>query len=182
MELVNRHLSCPVFISLLMSFSISISARAADLAAVGGAGAGFGERPDRGRLAAAGMSVGFPVSTENHGVQLDYLVGRFTNRAESRHFVTASYMAQWRTGRARPFLQTGAGIGTRALRIESRLPSGQIFARTDLETVPMFLLGGGATIDLSRSIFIRPQLRLYAPIGPTLTLLPAVSVGWRFQI
>lgn len=165
---------------VLISFSISASAQRADLAAVGGGGAGFGERRDRGGLAAAGVSVGFPVSAENHRVQLDYLLGRFTSRGESRHFITGSYVAQLSMGRTRPFLQIGAGVGTRTLRIESQMPSGSTFARTDVETVPMFLFGGGATIDLSRSVFIRPQLRLYAPIGPTLTLLPVVSVGWRF--
>lgn len=157
-------------------------AQSADVSIVGGVGAGFGERQDRGGLAAAGVSVAFPVSAARRKVQLDYFLGRFTSRGESLHFVTGSYVVQFSAGGPRPFLQIGAGIGTRTLRIESQTPSGSMFVRTDVEANPVLLFGGGVTLEVNRSVFIQPQLRLYAPItiGPTLTLLPAISIGWRF--
>lgn len=121
-------------------------AQSANISAVAGVGVGFGERQDRGGLAAAGASVAFPISAGRRKVQLDYFLGRFTSRGENRHFVTGSYVVQFSTGGPQPFFQIGAGIGTRTLRIESQTPSGSVFTRTDVEATPILLAGGGITL------------------------------------
>ena len=79
------------------------------------------------------------------------------------HFVTGSYVVGGQTGRTRPFFQAGAGLATSN-------------GNTDFAAI----LGAGVTIDFRRSLFIRPQVRLYFHGGPTVTVAPLVAFGWRF--
>ncbi len=121
-----------------------------DVALTGGGGFSGGEETRTAAVSALGASVGAPLSC-----QFDYL---FMQR---RHVLTGSYVIRGRTGGATPFFQIGAGI-------ESRYAGLAV------------LIAAGATIDIGKSLFVRPQVRLYGLTGPTLTFLPAVALGRRF--
>ena len=108
------------------------------------------------------------------------MFSRYARHAEKSHFVTGSYVIQGSVGRSRPFFQAGAGIVHSSYRgyIQGSLNEKTPFE--ERETGIVVLFGAGATIDLGRSLFIRPQVRLYGHVGPTLTVLPGVAFGWRF--
>jgi hypothetical protein len=79
------------------------------------------------------------------------------------HFVTGSYVFAGQTGRTRPFFQVGAGYAA---------------ARSDGSIAIVF--AAGATFDIRRNLFVRPEVRLYGHVGPTITIVPLVAFGWRF--
>jgi hypothetical protein len=135
---------------LLLTLLAAAVAQPADIGIVAGGGLSMGDDQNRAGHYAAGVAAGLS------RFQLDYL------RA-GPHFVTGSYRFGPATGRARPFLQLGAGGA---------------FGRGDSSLA--VVIGAGATIDLRRSLFIRPEVRLYGHVGPTLTVVPLVAFGWRF--
>jgi hypothetical protein len=100
---------------------------------------------------AAAAAAGFSVAVGGR-ISFDYLY-------TGRHFLTASYVLQSRVGRARPFFEVGAGVMNDSLAV---------------------LFGAGATVSLRERWFIRPHVRLYGHVGPTLTVLPSLAAGYRF--
>jgi hypothetical protein len=113
-----------------------------------------------------------------HSLKADYARVAFEGRIYVRHFVTGSYVLAGRTGRVRPFFQAGAGA---------------LFERSDFDRIgipPPFdkhtgtdlvlILGAGATVALGDALFVRPMLRSYWYVGPTLTWAPAIGLGYRF--
>ncbi len=135
---------------------------------MGGGGAAGEEDQGSSGVSVIGATVGFPYEGR-HRAQFDYL---FASPRQSsvgqRHFVTGSYVAQGDKGRVRGFFQVGAGIA----RVS--FPYGQS------ESSLVIVVGGGATIDIAKSFFVRPQVRVYGYVGPALAILPSVGVGWRF--
>ncbi len=137
-------------------------AAGADLSVTAGGGISGGDDQAR----ASGPAVG--ASFDWWRLRADYLFNGVYPGGERRHFATLSWVWQARAGRARPFFQAGGGVVHRS---PQRYPPGASRA---------VLLGGGVTVALGRSMYIRPQVRLYGHAGPTLTLLPGVAIGWRF--
>jgi hypothetical protein len=154
-------------------------AQRADVSVIGGGGFAGGEEQDTHGVSAAGATVGFPYSGR-HRAQFDYLFNHpHTGGSENRHFITASYVIQGSKGRTRPFVQMGAGVVVQTFAPFFVGPFGRrIESSSDTSFAVVF--GGGATVDIGRSFFIRPQVRLYGHVGPTLTVLPSVAFGWRF--
>ncbi|MGE5568067.1 MAG: hypothetical protein ACM3S5_03425 [Rhodospirillales bacterium] len=161
------------FVIQLLAFlvlALPAVAQQADLSIVGGGGFSAGDDQDTHGVSAVGLSFGFPYSG-SHRIQLDYLFNNVHGAIEDRHFATASYVLQGARGRTRPFFQIGAGVVRRTFRAGPLRANDTSFAA---------VFGGGATISVWESVFIRPQIRIYGHVGPTLTVLPAVSVGYRF--
>jgi hypothetical protein len=167
------------FIALIALVCPALAQRA-DVSVVGGGGFVGGEEQDRHGVSAVGATMGFPYSGR-HRLQFDYLFNHVhVDDSASRHFVTGSYVIQGAAGRARPLFQIGAGIVRDSFRGYQVVGTNKTlwFAGTDTSFAALF--GGGATINLGKSLFVRPQVRLYAHAGPTLTILPSVALGYRF--
>ncbi|HPQ16946.1 MAG TPA: hypothetical protein PLP04_17060 [Bryobacteraceae bacterium] len=145
-------------------------AQQADLSIVGGGGFSVGENQDTHGISAVGLSFGYPYAG-NHRIQLDYLFNNVHGTMEDRHFATASYVLQSARGRTRPFVQIGGGVVRRTFRGRPPRANDTGFAG---------VFGGGATISVWESLYIRPHIQVYAHGGPTLTVLPCVGVGYRF--
>lgn len=168
---------------LFLLCAACLQAQATDVAVVGGVGVSGGEEQDSTAITAVGASWGIPVAT-HHRFQADYLFHRVSSSLENRHFVTASYVRQGTGPRTRPFFQVGAGIITQTFGAFGRLPSPLTpqFSGVQIPSDTSFalVLGTGVSITLPHQLYVRPELRLYAHVGPTLTLLPAVAFGYRF--
>ncbi len=160
-----------VFIRL----AIPAAAQQADLSIVAGGGFSAGEEQQTHGISAVGFSFGFPYSGR-YRIQFDYVFNDVHARgAENRHFATGSYIMQSVRGRIRPFFQAGAGVVRRTF---SRLEIPGARKASDVGFAAVF--GGGATIDLWESVFIRAEARVYGHVGPTLAVAPCVAVGYRF--
>lgn len=164
----------------LLGLVIPALAQRADVSVVGGGGFAGGEEQDTHGVSAVGATLGFPY-TGRHRVQFDYLFNNaYLNDSAKRHFIIGSYVIQGSVGRTRPFLQIGAGIAHRTFQGYRVVGATKTLWFDEKDTSFAVLFGGGATIDVGKSFFIRPQVRLYGHVGPTLTLLPSVGFGWRF--
>ncbi len=164
-------MSPKLIVHLIASIALALPAvaRQADLSIVGGGGSSAGDDQDTHGVSAVGLSFGFPYSGR-HRIQFDYLFNNVHARGdENCHFATGSYVVQGTRGRTRPFIQIGAGVVR---------PTSSTYEWSGTSFAVIF--GGGATIGLWKSLFIRPQVRLYGHVGPTLTVLPSVAVGYRF--
>jgi hypothetical protein len=155
-----------------------------DISIVAGGGVSVAEDDERLSVAAVGASIGVPYSSR-HRFQFDYLLnsphgGNGFVIPANRHFLTASYVVQGRTGRTRSFFQLGAGIVYRPKEGFRQPETNQVLYLGQSQTSFAAVLGGGATIDLGKSLFLRPQLRLYADAGLAATILPNIGLGWRF--
>jgi hypothetical protein len=158
----------------------------------GNGGLGLAERNSFGlqRVSSAGAAFGCSFLSR-HKLQFDYTFGHIERETEAsggyspsihnRHFFTASYVLQKRQGRYRPFLQIGGGVQYETNNdnqvVNRYLNSG---ARTSVAGI----VGGGLTIRLSSSVFVRPQIRAYPAAGPghtvNVTALPSCALGWQF--
>jgi hypothetical protein len=136
-------------VRLISFLFLATLAHAADIGVVGGGGLSIGDDQDLAGHYALG------VSARIDRFQFDYLKA-------GPHFVTGSYVFSGGTPRARPFFQLGAGVAA---------------GHGDSSFAAVF--AAGATIDLRRNLFLRPQVRLYGHVGPTVTIVPLVAVGWR---
>jgi hypothetical protein len=175
MALLNRDIK---FIFLL--FALVVQALAQDISVAGAGGYATGEESRTRAVSAAGVSAGLPFASR-HRIQFDYMFNNVPGAPENRHFVTGSYVVQGKKGRARPFFQVGAGVVQRHVQgYFTDAASNSTIWVDDRETSFAVLLGAGVTVEVWRSLFIRPQLRVYGHVGPTLTLLPGVAVGWHF--
>ena len=131
-------------------------------------------------ITAVGASIGGP-HISKHRWQLDYLFHNGYSRDErQRHLLTFSYVRQARSGRARGFLQAGGGIATLRYLDWNPWPPGSPAPQRKNTTGFASLLGGGVTIDVGQSFFIRPEIRLYSHSESVMILLAAVGVGRRF--
>lgn len=172
-----RHLT---LFAWLLGSAIPALAQRADVSVVGGGGFAGGEEQDRHGVSAVGATIGFPY-TGRHRIQFDYLFNKaYVGDSARRHFMTGSYVIQGAAGRTRPFFQIGAGIVHRTFRGYRVVGTTKTLWLDEKDTSLAVLFGGGATIDVGKSFFIRPQVRLYGHVGPTLTVLPSVGFGWRF--
>jgi len=127
-----------------------------------------------------GASIAFPHASK-HRFQLDYLFQNARHDLKHhRHFLTGSYVVQAKAGAARPFFHIGGGVVHRRFDTRAFFPPDVAVSRTETDTSLAVLLGGGATIDVGKAFFIRPEVRLYTHVGPTWTVLPTLGVGWRF--
>lgn len=112
-----------------------------------------------------GFSAGDDQDSKGHvaaGLSVRFSRFQFDYLKAGPHVITGSYVISGQTGRARPFFQIGGGWAQNG---DSSLA---------------IVFGAGATIDVRRSFFVRPQVRLYGHVGPTLTVVPMVGFGWRF--
>jgi hypothetical protein len=123
-----------------------------------------------------GASLGWPVNSK-HKLQFDYDFAAVRFPFDS-HFLTASYVLQGKPSRVRPFFQIGGGVEIQKFDHPSFLPHGFPFDNTRTNLALVF--GGGASIDVGKRFFIRPELRSYAVFGPALFVLPMLTVGARF--
>lgn len=150
----------------------------------GNGGFGVAERSGFGipGVPTGGATVGWSF-LPNHKAQFDYAFGSIERNLihYDRHFFTGSYVVQRSQGHTRPFLQFGAGI-----QYETN-NANQIVNRDlyyNSRTAFAGVVGGGITIGLGRSAFVRPQFRMYIAPGDNhtinVTALPTVGVGWRF--
>jgi len=128
-----------------------------------------------------GASFRWPAGT-GHSLQADYSFIDFEARIYSRHFITGSWVRAARRGTVRPFFQAGAGVYIENTEIQLvKLPPG--VPRSALQTTSTdfcLVFGTGATVDLGSGFFLRPMLRAYLYVGPTLTYAPAITAGVRF--
>jgi hypothetical protein len=75
------------------------------------------------------------------------------------------------------FFQVGAGVAIDKVdRAVFNIPPGRSSADAQFALV----FGAGLSIDVGKNAFVRPELRSYWFVGPTVVLLPALSMGWRF--
>lgn len=165
-------------LSLAAAFASAAAGQSVDTALFGAFGGVSGEGAST-AAGGVGASVRLP-SSSGHAIQGSYFFTKLDGAVFDTHFVTASYVRQAKAGRARPFLQAGAGVEIRRLDLSRfDIPpeaSGRVSAtRTDFALT----IGGGASISLGKRFFIRPQLRAYLVVGPNLVLLPGVAIGWR---
>ncbi len=166
--------------SWLLGLAVPALAQRVDLSIVGGGGIAAGEEQETHGVSAVGATIGFPYSGR-HRFQFDYLFNNaYVGDSAKRHFITGSYVIQGAVGRTRPFFQIGAGIVNQTFQGYRVVGTTKILWFDESDTSFAAVFGGGATIDLSRSLFVRPQVRLYGHVGPTLTVLPIVGFGWRF--
>jgi len=108
-----------------------------------------------------------------------------------RHWLSGSYRVQALRDRVKPFFQAGLGAvwtrpevagDSRPVRVvligePFTLPPGPGRTKsTDLAVV----LGVGATIELGRNFFVRPQARTYGYKGPTFMSTLGIAAGLRF--
>jgi hypothetical protein len=94
------------------------------------------------------------------------------------HFITGSYVLQGGDGRTRRSSVRGGCCSADLSRASAPGLSRRVEPAADSSFA--VVLGGGATVDIGHSLFIRPQFRVYGHVGPTLTFLPSVGFGWRF--
>ena len=130
-------------------------------------------------ITAVGASIGGP-HISKHRLQLDYLFHNGYSRDErQRHLLTFSYVRQARSERTRGFFQAGGGIATLRYLDWNPWPPGSPAPQRKNTTGFATLLGGGVTIDVGQSFFIRPEIRLYSH-KVSGSMLATVGVGWRF--
>lgn len=167
-------------LTLFLAVAFPALPQVADLSVVGGGGFAAGEEQSTVGVSAIGASFGVPYSSR-HRFQFDYLFNNaHVSDFDRRHFVTGSYVIQGSAGRTRPFFQIGAGIVHRSFQGYQTVGETKTLWFDERDTSFAAVFGGGATIDLTKSLFIRPQVRLYGHAGPTFTVLPSVGFGWRF--
>ncbi len=149
-----------------------IYAQNAEIGATAGFGVTAGE--DIGRSFTSGGGASLKWIPGLHGLGMDYFYANSRRGGvNNRHFVTGSYVVQQRAGTTRPFFQVGVGI----LRQTAKNPfDGPASGDTDFALT----LGAGAAIYVRPSIAIRPELRTYWFVGPSISLVPTVTVAWRF--
>lgn len=154
-------------------------AQRTEISAVGGIGYAAGDQ-GRGGGAAVGFA-GFGAAraiSGAHGIAMDYVHADYRSRTLDNNFLTLSYIRQpMRAGienRLRPFVQIGAGLNFERTR------TGGMFGGSKTDTDFALIFGGGFSYDIGWSMFVAPQVRCYATVGPTITVLPTVAVGWRF--
>lgn len=165
---------------VVLAVALPMCLLGADFAVSGGGGGSFGDDQRSVGVTAFGVSLGGP-HVSKHRVQFDYSIhNAHFSSIERRQFFTASYVIQAQTGKTRPFFQAGGGIVHRRDEVQVFIPPDAITTRTETDTSFAAVFGGGATIDIGKSFFIRPEVRVYGHVGPTLTVLPTISVGWRF--
>ncbi len=159
-------------LALALAGATLLPAQNIELSATGGLGVTAGDDQARGFTTGGGASVAW-LSEGRQGLKLDYFFGNNRKDAFTQHFVTGSYVIQQRSGTARPFFQVGAGILRGDRKEALTAPSG---GDTDFAAI----VGCGVTLDFGSAFFIRPELRSYWYAGPTVAVLPAVSLAWRF--
>jgi hypothetical protein len=57
---------------------------------------------------------------------------------------------------------------------------GNVIAATEADTSLAVLFGAGAAVELGALFFVRPEIRLYGNVIPTLAILPCLGLGRRF--
>ena len=158
---------------VLLLAAVPLCAQNVELAGAGGLGVGTVQERDRSFATGRGASLGW-LSEGIHGVKFDYLFVNIRRDRYYRHLLTGSYVVQRRSGQSRPFVEIGAGL--MYIKWKDVLnPAGAGDAHDFVGS-----LGGGVTMDLGRSLFLRPQVRTYWYAGPTFVVLPMISVGLRF--
>jgi len=163
-----------------LGLALPALAQRTDLSVVVGGGIAGGEEQDTHGVLSVGASLGFPY-TGRHRLQFDYLFNNaYIGDSAKRHFISGSYVIQSAVGRTRPFFQIGAGIVQWSFQGYRVVGTTKTLWCDEKDSSFAVLFGGGATIDMGKSFFIRPQVRLYGHVGPTLTVLPSVGFGWRF--
>jgi opacity protein-like surface antigen len=166
------------FLLFLLASSLT-AARGQTLEIAGGGGYGvlFSENTDRSGVGGPALSFAGPADSK-HKVQFDYFFGNVSSFSFDSHFLTASYVWQGRAPGVRPFFQVGAGVEVQKFERPPFGGPGSFFRSS--QTNFALLLGGGASIDVSDHLFVRPELRSYSVVGPAIFLVPMLIVGWRF--
>lgn len=147
----------------------SLRAQSMEVSAIGGLGPTVGSQAPR-FTTGGGASAAW---SSSQGLKLDYFFANTRGNDFKRHFLTVSYVVQRRSGAARPFFQIGAGLLHGNRKDTLNAPSGGTNSVAAI-------IGGGLTFDVGHAFFIRPELRSYWYTGPSATVLPSVSAGWRF--
>jgi hypothetical protein len=161
-----------IFVALIAISAVHVSAQNLQVSAIGGLGVASGSGQRTSFAGGGGASAGWLLS-ERSGIRFDYFYADVRAENSTRHFVTGSYVLQQRSGRTRPFLQIGGGLVRSNRKDNLNSPSG---GSNDFAG----LVGAGVTIDIGRTFFVRPEFRTYWYAGPTVAVLPGVSVGWHF--
>ena len=168
----------PLVAALFLStgFFYSLAGQTVEIAGNASLGAVISDEGNPSTTGGVGASVGWPVNS-NHKLQFDYNFAAVRFPFDS-HFLTASYVLQGKSPGVRPFFQIGAGVEIQKFDDPPFLPPGFPFDNSKANLALVF--GGGASIDLGKHFFIRPELRSYAVFGPAVFLLPMLTVGARF--
>lgn len=170
----------PMRVLVGLLFCIAASAQQIEVAGVAGYGAVTELFGDPAGIGAFGFSVGGPAAGR-HAIRFDY---RFVKTPErfrfDLHFLTASWVLQRRSGRARPYLRLGGGLVVQSFDSPPASPRLPAFDVSRTNTTGGGALGVGLTIDIGSRVFVRPEFETYIVRGPTAYLLPTVAVGVRF--
>jgi hypothetical protein len=165
----------------------SFPARSQSYELAAGVGRGVANADDIQTVAASSANVSFKARLGRPELRFGYdvLFGHdsFPN---GLHIGTVAWFIQTRSGRTRPFFQFGAaaaGIRQRT-RAEYPQPDGtvQVIEHKETRFVVGPSIGAGLTVDLSKRVFLRPEIRLNFLVGSTImtTVVPAISIGYRF--
>jgi hypothetical protein len=167
----------PVLALFLMTGLLrSLAGQTVEVAGNAALGALISDEGNASSTAGVGASVAWPANS-NHKIQFDYGFADVRFPFDS-HFLTVSYVLQGKSPGVRPFFQIGAGAEIQKFEDPPFLPPGFPFDNSKTNFALVF--GGGASIDLGKRFFIRPELRSYAVFGPAVFLLPMLTVGARF--
>lgn len=176
-RLLSRFIQCGI---LCITFWHAPKGFPADISVGAGGGAGEGDDVQRFGVYAVGFTAGWPHATR-HRIQADYRFLRQPGEDGNRsHFVTAAYVLQSTNGRARPFFEAGAGLVHRRTsgQVSSSPGSPVRFHETDNSLA--LLAGTGATVELSSRFFLRPEVKIYGYVGPSVAVISGLSFGWLF--
>ncbi len=172
-----RKFALTICLVLLAGLPHSLAGQTTEVAGNAGLGALISdEGANASSTGSLGASIGWPANS-NHKIQFDYSFADVRFPFDS-HFLTVSYVLQGKSPGVRPFFQIGAGAEIQKFEDPPFLPPGIPFDNSKTNFALVF--GGGASIDLGKRFFIRPELRSYAVFGPAVFLLPMLTVGARF--
>jgi len=190
---VRAHLTCRMALFMLLLVAAGglcgqTSAPAAERRVELSANAGYGSRTsDEGGkkgVSALGVTLGWR-SPGSHDFEFGYLLMDIkVGMSERWHLLSVGYVVQSRSERVRPFFRVGVAGGVE--RSGPRAPSpgvpASVYGRIFTSTRGGLFVGAGATVDVRKAFFIRPQLNCYLLAGGGLNrlILPSVAVGWRF--
>ena len=183
MEAAMRLMLIQLLCAAPMLFLSPALAQDLDLSVVAGVGGFAGDEAKKGGVAAVGASVGFPYDSK-HRFQFDWLSNKLLGGSQGNEaifYLTGSYVIQSTRSRIRPFLQIGAGLARVKHLSWSLLPNiGTITNPEKRRNSGAVIFGVGTTVRLKKSLFLRPQVRVYGHVGPTFAVVPSLGIGWRF--
>jgi len=155
---------------------LSFPALSQNLGVAVNGGGGFGLKSG---LTLIGGSIGRPHDSR-HQWQFDYLFHKSHSRDQQQgHHLTLSYILEAGSGKARRFLQAGAGLVTYRYLDWDPVPPDSPVPKSKSHAGFATVWGGGVTIDAGRAFLVQPSIRLYT-MKQFIIPVASVGVGRRF--